>query len=306
MDLSKMPNRLALQGKEAPETLICWRRTTTGEERWSILKATPILDEQGDVWMAVNIFLDITERKKVEQEIVQLNLELQNANRELEAFSYSVSHDLHAPLRAIMGFSEVLAEEYSAQLDAQGQHYLERIIVNARRGGHLIDDLLALSRLSRAQIEKTRIDMAALARDTFEEMALNAPAHVPELIVKNMPPAFGDIALVREVFANLLANAIKFTSNKEEAYIEVGGREEAESPDIVYYVKDNGAGFDMRFADKLFGVFQRLHSIEEFEGTGVGLAIVQRAIQRQGGRAWAEGKVGEGATFYFTLPQRNG
>ncbi len=248
-----------------------------------------------------NVLAMATERKRVEEEIITLNFDLQNANKELEAFSYSVSHDLHAPLRAIAGFSDALIEEYASVVDAQGRHYLDRIRSNAERGGELIDDLLALSRLGRKPMQKANIDMKELALSVFEELQLDTPDHVPQLNMEALPPASGDRSLMREVFINLLSNAIKFTKGKELALIEVGGREEGN--EVIYYVKDNGAGFDMRFVGKLFGVFQRLHTTEEFEGTGVGLAIVQRIVYRHGGRVWAEGKVGEGATFYFALPK---
>lgn len=470
LPLDNLPGRAALRGEESPEMLLCWRVKATGDERWSIVKATPIFDEQGRVQSAISMFLDITERKLIEEsvhvraqqqalvaefgqralvgtdlatlmyeacvllaqtlnadltkvlellpggnalllrsgvgwkegfvgqalvstgpesqagyilrvnepvivedlrsetrfrgtqvlhdhdvvsgmsviipgknkpfgilsvhtqskrlftkddlhflqaianvlamaierkqaeeEIMLLNRDLQSANKDLEAFSYSVSHDLHAPLRAIAGFADALAEEYTPVIDTQGQHYLSRIRINAERGGELIDDLLSFSRTGRKQIEKTNIDMEELARTIFEELQFNAPDHAPQLSVKTLPPAHGDRTLIREVVLNLLSNAVKFTKGKEPALIEIGGR--TEDNETIYYVKDNGAGFDMRFAGKLFGVFQRLHSLEEFEGTGVGLAIVQRIVHRHGGRVWAEGKVGEGAIFYFALPK---
>jgi PAS domain S-box-containing protein len=254
---------------------------------------------------------DITERKRAEAAINQLNenleqrsVQLEQANKELEAFSYSVSHDLRAPLRAIDGFSRILLEDYSDKLDQDGNRVLEVVRKNAQQMGQLIDDLLAFSRLGRKAIELLPIDMGDLAKSAFEELnAADSQSH-PRLKIGSMPPARGDRSLMRQVFVNLLSNAKKYSRLNEQPVIEVGGS--TENGNHIYYVKDNGAGFDMQYANKLFGVFQRLHGPEEFEGTGVGLAIVQRIIHRHGGKVWAEGKVNEGATFYFTLPRESG
>lgn len=467
--LDMLPGRLALQGVESPEVVVGWHFLGTGEERWSVVKATPVLDEEGKTHLAVNIFRDITdrrladqrlrararqqavvaelgqralagadlstlmdeavravadtleieyckvlellpdedvllvragvgfregvvgrvrvsagadsqagytiasgapvivddlktetrfrgqpilhehgvisgmsvviegterpfgilgahssrrltfthddinflvavanviataiERRRAEEEIMQLNSELQSAVGELEAFTYTVSHDLQAPLRGITGFSDVLREEYAERLDEEGQRYLGRIHTNARRMAQLIDDLLSFSRLGRHQLEKSRIDVAELAGTVFDELRVVEPGRIVQLTIHDMPTAQGDRTMLREVLANLFSNAIKFTSPREHPRIEIGGR--SEEGQNVYYVKDNGVGFDMRHANKLFGVFQRLHTTEEFEGTGVGLAIVQRIVQRHGGQVWAESKLNEGTTIYFTLP----
>jgi PAS domain S-box-containing protein len=251
---------------------------------------------------------DITERKRAEASINQLNenleqrsVQLEQANKELEAFSYSVSHDLRAPLRAIDGFSRILVEDYSNKLDQDGNRLLEVVRKNAQNMGQLIDDLLAFSRLGRKAVELSPIDMTDLAKSVFEELNTADGARRPGFKLESIPPANGDRALMRQVFVNLLSNARKYSRLKEQPVIEVGGS--TENGNHIYFVKDNGAGFDMQYVNKLFGVFQRLHGPEEFEGTGVGLAIVQRIIHRHGGKVWAEGKVNEGATFYFTLPR---
>jgi light-regulated signal transduction histidine kinase (bacteriophytochrome) len=249
---------------------------------------------------------DVSERKQAEEKIKQLNenlekrsAELELANKELEAFSYSVSHDLRAPLRAIDGFSRILLEDYAGKLDDEGLRYLNVVCKNTKQMGQLIDDLLAFSRLSRKGVEKSKVDMNKLATSIVEELQSFEDGRSFDLTLHPMPAAQGDGAMIRQVLVNLISNALKFTRHKAEAKIEIGANGAGRAP--VYYVKDNGAGFDMQYADKLFGVFQRLHSAEEFEGTGVGLAIVQRIIQRHGGRVWTEAKPGEGAAFYFTI-----
>lgn len=240
---------------------------------------------------------------ELEHRVEERTGKLREANRELESFSYSVSHDLRAPLRAIDGFSRILLEDYAHKLDEDGKRVLDVIRSNSQNMGRLIDDLLAFSRLSRKQLEACSVDMSELASDVFQHLKLALADQKIEFNLAPLPRTIGDPALFRQVFVNLLSNAAKYSRPRAEAVIEVNGR--CENGNCIYYVKDNGVGFDMTYAPKLFGVFQRLHSVEEFEGTGVGLAIVQRIIQRHGGRVWAEGKVGEGATFYFSLPKEN-
>jgi len=246
----------------------------------------------------VNLLADL----RVSNENLELTTRrLSDANKELESFSYSVSHDLRAPLRAIDGFSQMLVEDYGDKLDEGGQHQLDVIQGSARQMGQLIDDLLAFSRLGRKAISMSEIDMGVLAQKVLDQLQLGETARTARLNIDTLPPAEGDRAMIREVFVNLLSNAMKFTRPGKAAVIEVTGR--VDGDENVYSVKDKGVGFDMKYVDKLFQVFQRLHSAEEYEGTGIGLALVQRIIHRDGGRVWAEGKVNEGATFYFSLPR---
>ncbi len=273
----------------------------------------PVKNKEGNIVGVQAIFWDITERKQAEEELTKYRehleklikartAQLEAANRELEAFSYSVSHDLKAPLRAIAGFSSILVEDHYEELDDEGKRLLNIVKDNIQKMGDLIDDILALSRIGRKDIEHSKIDMDKLVKTVFDEIKATIPEREIQFDIKPLPPAYGDEGLIRQVFFNLLFNATKFTRFKENAIIEAVGY--AEGTENVYYVKDNGVGFDMKYADKLFGAFQRLHSGEEFEGTGIGLATVQRIIHRHGGRIWAEGKVNEGATFYFTLPKK--
>ncbi|HEX9610642.1 MAG TPA: PAS domain S-box protein [Gemmatimonadales bacterium] len=239
------------------------------------------------------ILRDITERKRIEEALRQ-------TNAELEAFSYSVSHDLRAPLRAIHGFARMLVEDHGAQLAEEPRRLLTVIDDNTRRMGQLIDDLLAFSRLGRKELETSRVNMTELVRSIADDLRRAEGDRPLDIQIDPLPPARGDRDLLRQVVTNVLQNAVKFTRGRSPTHIHVGHR--ADDQGGVYYVKDNGAGFDQRYADKLFGVFQRLHRADEFEGTGVGLAIVQRIVHRHGGRVWAEGVVNEGATFYFSLP----
>jgi signal transduction histidine kinase len=236
-------------------------------------------------------------------EIVQKPLmeEVLKANKEMEAFSYSVSHDLRAPLRAIDGFTQILVEDYDKKLDDEGRRITSVIRASTVQMGKLIDDLLSFSRLGRKEITKNTVAMAVLVDEIYKELRKSSPDRNIEFILGKIPDAKADIDMMRVVWTNLLSNAIKFTGKTEKAKIEVGSK--IDGADITYYVKDNGAGFDMQYINKLFGVFQRLHSTEEFEGTGVGLANVKRVVERHGGKAWAEAKVGGGAIFYFTLPK---
>jgi signal transduction histidine kinase len=230
----------------------------------------------------------------------RLARELENANQDLESFTYSVSHDLRAPLRAIDGFSQALVEDYGPTLPDEGQRLLTMVRDSVQRMGRLIEDLLAFARLGTKPLAVAPVDLAALTHAVVQELQhANAERRVA-VTVAALPAVRGDPALLRQVLTNLVGNAFKFTRHRPDAHVEIGTRNEGR--EIVCYVRDNGAGFDMRYADKLFGVFQRLHSADEFEGTGVGLALVQRIIRRHGGRVWAEGRVNEGATFSFTLP----
>lgn len=248
----------------------------------------------------------ITERKQAEEEIRKLNEDLQRrssdleeVNKELEAFSYSVSHDLRAPLRAVDGFSRILLAEHARELSDGAQRYLRRVRENTAMMGQLIDDLLTFSRLGRQPFKKQQVIPTALARQVFDDLRPEQNNRRVEVSIDELPPCDADPALLKQVFVNLLSNALKYTRSREPARIEVGY--EHRNGEVVYFVKDNGVGFDMRYVDKLFGVFQRLHRAEEYEGTGVGLAIVQRIIHRHGGRVWAHAEIDKGADFYFTL-----
>jgi light-regulated signal transduction histidine kinase (bacteriophytochrome) len=236
------------------------------------------------------------------EQLEAANREFMVLNRELETFSYSVSHDLRAPLRAIDGFARALTEDYAATLDAEGQRLLGVIRANASRMGRLIDDLLTLSRLGRKSLEPAPLDLASMARGVVAELATAEPGRQVQVDIGPLPQAYGDPGLVRQVLVNLIGNAFKFTRGQRDARVEIGAR--VENGETAYYVRDNGAGFDMQYAQKLFGVFQRLHRADEFDGTGIGLALVQRIVHRHGGRVWAEARVNQGATFSFTLPSR--
>lgn len=251
-----------------------------------------------DTRSALTNILDDVEIERVKAEKAKTLLE--TANKELEAFSYSVSHDLRAPLRAISGFSDAVIEDYAPRLDDQGKRYLGLIAENANKMGQLIDDLLSFSRLGRQEIRKTEIDMRALAKTVFEEISAQSPGRKIKFIIRSLPCVYGDKAMIQQVLTNLFSNAVKFTRPMNTALIEFGYAPEAVKN--TFYVKDNGVGFDMQYVNKLFGVFQRLHAVTEFEGTGVGLALVHRIIARHGGQVWAQGKVNQGAVFYFTLP----
>jgi signal transduction histidine kinase len=240
--------------------------------------------------------------EELEQRVQERTSELEAANKELEAFSYSVSHDLRAPLRAVDGYAQMLEEDYSGKLDAEGNRLLGTVRANSRKMGQLIDDLLAFSRLGRAPLKTRAVKMNPLVEQILDELRPEVTGRKIEFAVGALGTVDVDPALIKHVLTNLLSNAIKFTGDRNPAVVEIGCRSETRAGDAtVYYVKDNGAGFDMKYYDKLFGVFQRLHSAAEFPGTGVGLAIVQRVIHRHGGKVWAEATPGVGATFYFTL-----
>lgn len=255
---------------------------------------------------------EVSNRKLAEQELAKLNKELDQrikertaelefANRELEAFSSSVAHDLKTPVHAIEGFSRILMRKYSATLESEPLRMLNIICSNTKRVSQMINDLLAFSRTSRKKVRKAEINLYAMTTRVFEQLRHQTPERDIKITLGELPPAIGDPSLIEQVMVNLLANAIKFTSSRKTTVIEVGGRTEGQ--ETIYYVKDNGVGFNEQYAHNLYGVFQQLHTYDDYGGSGVGLSIVKRIIERHGGRVWAEGKVDQGATFYFTLPQ---
>jgi PAS domain S-box-containing protein len=285
----------------------------SGELKWILTRGKVVSrDSEGKPLRISGTHTDITDRKKAENEVKKLNenlenqiqirtQELLNANKELEAFSYSVSHDLRSPLRAVIGYTNILLEDYGNILDEEGKRVCGVISANAVRMGKLIDDLLSFSRLSRNEMQYAEFDMKELVSSVYSELKSNNKNKKIEIEIENLPRANGDFSMIRQVWFNLISNAIKYTSHCDHPKIFIGFTENQN--DMVYYIRDNGIGFDMQYISKLFKVFQRLHNTRDFEGTGVGLAIVHRIINRHGGHVWAEGKLDSGATFYMALPK---
>ena len=345
LDVDEHPVRkAALTRRPVRDQLVALKAPSNAELKWILVSAEPFLDAQGQVHRLICTYHDITERKAAERAITQLNAELEQrveartaelaaTNRELEAFCYSVSHDLRTPLRSIDGFSQALMEDFSPQLNAAGRDHLQRVRSNCQRMGRLIDDLLNLSRLTRARMRHTTVDLTALAESAVAELRKAEPSRTVDVRIDPGLAAKGDPTLLGTALSNLLENAWKFTSQRPDALIEVGraslvtghsslGIESNDQSPMtvpvppmtndqepmtndpaqpVFFVRDNGVGFDMRYADKLFTPFQRLHAITEFPGSGIGLATVQRVIHRHGGHVWFESAPGKGATFYFTV-----
>jgi PAS domain S-box-containing protein len=283
------------------------KRITRNGKLVDVLFSASVITDPGSHQKSIAITeRDITREKIANEKIRLLNLDLQkgmeeleNSNKELESFSYSVSHDLRAPLRAVSGYAGMIHEDYGHLLDTEGKRILNQVIANAERMGNLIDDLLAFSRLGRKEVTRTQVDMNELFNTVLTEFK-SSVKDTATITINSLKPVMADRALIKQVVANLLSNAIKYSSQKENPVIEVTMLEEKGY--VIYMVKDNGAGFKMEYVNKLFGVFQRLHTQDEFQGTGVGLAIIERIIRKHGGKVWAEGKVGHGATFYFSLP----
>ena len=269
-----------------------WRLRKDGTRFWANVVISPMLDAHGGLIGYAKVTRDLTQRRRAEQALAQ-------TNQELERFSYSVSHDLRAPLRAINGYAQALWEDHAEKLGDEGKRLLAVIRDSAKLGGQPIDGLLSFSRVGRQALARGTVNVTALAQSVVAELRQTQGSVAVEVVISPLPPASGDAALLRQVLVNLIGNAFKFSAKRAHPKVEIGV--EQNGSEAAYYVKDNGVGFDMQYANKLFGVFQRLHRPDEFEGTGVGLALAQRIIQRHGGRIWAEGKVDEGATFRFTL-----
>ena len=276
----------------------------------TVSRFVPLRDESNNVFAAMVVVIDISELKKTQRAMSDLNTglerkinertrELEVANKELESFSYSVAHDLRTPLRAVYGYALMLEEDYGIRLDPEGKRLIDAVSRNAKQMGTLIDDLLSFSQLGRRQIQKSQVDMKKITESSFRDITLDG-GYNGQITINNLHGVMADSSLMKHIMINLLGNAIKYSSKKEMPVIEVSSTKE--NDEVIYTIKDNGVGFDMAYAGKLFGVFQRLHSDEEFEGTGVGLAIVQRIIHRHSGRIWAESEVDQGASFHFSLP----
>lgn len=280
--------------------LTIWR--SDGSLTPVLFNASVYKDESGKVLGVFAAARDVTAQKQAEKEIRQHTIALQTANQELEAFSYSVSHDLRTPLRAIDGFSQAVLEDYAGKLDDLGKNYLQRIRSATQRMGQLIDDMLDLSNIARVEMRQNTVDLSAIAHDVVTELSNNEPNRLVECHIEAGLFAVGDASLLRVALSNLLGNAWKYSGKALKPVVKFGMKQDEEGKK-EFFVSDNGVGFDMAYADKLFGAFQRLHSISEFPGTGVGLATVQRVIHRHGGSIRGEGVLGQGATFYFSLPE---
>ncbi|MFW6131835.1 MAG: ATP-binding protein [Candidatus Aminicenantaceae bacterium] len=300
-----------IDGYESSQTSVLAKN---GEEKFLSWDNVPLKDENGNINAILSSGVDITERIRAAEKIQKLNEQLEmrvkqrthqleEANKELEAFSYSISHDLQTPLRAIDGFSAALLEDHSDNLDRESKRLIHIIRNNTKRMEQLIHNLLHFFQTGKQEINITSINMNNLVKNVIQEITNNIHDRKLQWNISSLPPAHGDLAMIRQVFLNLLANALKFTRTRKTAIIQIKGQEGKEQN--TYSVKDNGVGFDMNHINKLFDVFKRLHSTREFEGSGLGLAISQRIIQKHGGKIWAEGKRNKGATFYFSIPKSN-
>jgi light-regulated signal transduction histidine kinase (bacteriophytochrome) len=282
--------------------------TRSGRQRLVAWHNVLLRDDEGHVIGTLSSGEDITRRRHAERQIINLNQDLQKraseleaANKELDAFAYSVSHDLRAPLRHIDGFIELLQKKVGKAQDEQSRHYMDTISESAKRMGVLIDDLLSFSRMGRRAMSTQQVVLGDLVHDVIQELSPDAVGRAIDWRVGDLPMVCGDATMLRRVLANLIGNALKFTRPRQKARIEIGSLPDQDSETVIF-VGDNGVGFDMTYVDKLYGVFQRLHRADEFEGTGIGLANVRRIIARHGGRTWAASVPGQGATFYFSLP----
>lgn len=314
-DINVFLDHMELRKKGVAEQYEYRLRRKNGSACWISISATPLVDDHRQFKGSFAMLTDITSRKEAEMELTRMyakleervrqrTAELEHAYREMESFSCAVSHDLKAPIVRIKGFSEILSTDYTDKLNDEAKDVLKRISDNTSKMIALIESILNYSRLGAQPVNKTATDMAALAQKAYEEVRSVEGERDIRFKINNMPLAYCDQVLMSQVFLNLLANAMKFTRERKAAVIAAGGA--SRGYENIYYVSDNGIGFDMKFNEKLFGLFQRIHAGKEFEGTGVGLVIVKKIIQKHGGRVWAEGKPDEGATFYFSLPTKPG
>ena len=286
-----------------------WRVRKDGSRFWGNVVITAMKNPQGKLIGFSKVTRDLTERKNAEERIQILNRNLEQhvanltaANRDLDAFTYSLAHDLRAPLRHIHGFANILMQDWNEKIDDEGKRYLGKIVKSSREMGVMVDDLLNFARLGRVELQRTLVDLSQMVEEVKHQLEPDTQGRSIQWEVGQLPTVAGDPALLRQVLVNLLSNAVKYTSKEQNAQIKIGSGNGGN--EITVFVRDNGAGFEMKYAEKLFRVFQRLHRAEEFEGTGVGLANVRRIIERHGGRIWAEGEPGKGATFYFSLPAK--
>jgi PAS domain S-box-containing protein len=304
--------KAVIQQLFAGETILTERQTLSGF--YTLMKAVPLRDGQEKIFAIMFVLIDVTPMKQAQFELAKINEELESkvqerteqlreANRQLESFSYSVSHDLQAPLRSISGFARILKEDYSSIVkDKEFDRVADRVIANAVKMEKLINDLLHFSKMERKELSKSMVNMGDLVNEIMHELSSQESKRKLDIAVSDLESVQGDPSMIRQVWINLLSNALKYTRKREVAQIKVGCSHE--NGTVCYFVCDNGAGFDMTYADKLFGVFQRLHTASEFEGTGVGLALVKSIVQRHGGRIWAESELDKGTTFYFSLPNK--
>lgn len=293
----------------------CWRHKKNGAAFYANIIITVLYNEDKSIKGFAQVTRDITLQKRLQEEntvltalleekVRQRTRELEIVNRELEAFSYSVSHDLRAPLRAISGYSIMLKEDYQSKLDAKGNRIIDVVVDNAKMMGQLIDDLLTFSKMSRLEVITVAIDMRQVAVKCVNEIFQTDKRKDYEIVIHPLPQCEGDATMLKQVWTNIIGNAVKYSSKKADPKIEIGSIKNDHSH--IYFVKDNGTGFDMKYANKLFGVFQRLHRQDEFEGTGLGLGLAKRIITKHGGEIWAEAIIDKGATFYFSLPKKKG
>ncbi len=301
--MNELPGKeleLALsQGKVEAEG---WRIKKNGNRFWTLSIVNVLRDKHGNISGFIKIIKDMTEKMKAAEKLREHSSKLEELNKELESFSYSVSHDLRAPLRHIAGFVQLLEKDISPNLNEKDKKYFNYITSSVKRMGLLIDDLLSFSRMSRAELNKDDVNINELVKECIDDLTDDSSDRNIKWIVGKLPVVRGDKPLLKQAMLNLISNALKYTKQKEQAIIEIGA--EAKKNEFIFYVKDNGAGFDMKYKDKLFGVFQRLHSESQFEGTGIGLASVKKIIERHGGKVWAQGEIDYGATFYFSLKRK--